>query len=106
MELRTCRPRSASSVFSQWTAEGGRTHVSPLKERLFLFLEIQRCRVHAVAEPCWLRTIRENVPEVGGARATAGFGARHAVSAVGVLDDAARIHGRPKAGPSGAGFEL
>src|SRR5689334_3797675 len=69
-------------------------------------LEVDRDRVHAVAESArCLRSVRENVTEVGVAARAANLGADHAVRAVGDLLNGAG-NGLAEAGPAAAVIEL
>src|SRR5882757_2169666 len=73
---------------------------------LFLGFEIQRCGVHAIAQPGRFRAVRKDVTEMGVTVSTAGFGAGHAIGAVGVLAHIFFVARSKEAGPAGTGFEF
>src|SRR5215213_1245992 len=68
-------------------------------------LEIQRRRIHAIAQPGIGGAVREDVSQVRAALGAHGFGADHAVAAVGDLLDRAG-HGLRETRPAAAGVEL
>src|SRR6266446_915488 len=69
---------------------------------LLLRLEIEGCRVHAVAQPGRPRTIRKNVAQMRIAAGTARLRARHAITGVGVFGDVLTVGGGIEARPSGS----
>ena len=64
----------------------------------FFGLEVQRGGVHAIAQAGVGRAVGEDVAQVGAALRAHGFGAHHAVAAVGDLLDRARARAREKLG--------
>jgi hypothetical protein len=70
---------------------------------LFLLVQFQSGRVDTVALAGGIRTVVENVAEVGVASAALDLGARHSVARVGFGLDGFLAGGSIKAGPSGAG---
>src|SRR5262245_9121359 len=71
-----------------------------------LAVELQRCRVDAVAQPRGLGTVVEHVPEVGVADGADHFGPVHEKSVVVLGSNVCRIDRLPIAGPAAAGIEL
>jgi hypothetical protein len=77
--------------------------------RAGLFLcgvEIQRRRIHAVAETRGRGAVFEDVSQMGIALGAADFGAHHAVGRVPVFHDASFFGGLVETRPAGAGVEL
>src|SRR4051794_36875218 len=75
--------------------------------RSFVLLdELERRRVHAVAQACRARAIIEDVAEMRGAAAAQHFVAHHAVARVALRLDVVFINGLVKTRPAGAGIEL
>src|SRR5580765_3800309 len=69
--------------------------------------EAQGDRIHAVAQPCRLRTIVEDMTEMRVATAARDRGAHHDRNAlVHALDDVQRRNRLPETWPAGAGLEL
>src|SRR6185295_15113821 len=68
--------------------------------------ELERSRVHAVAEPRRLRPVAEDVPEVSLAARADDLSPVHEERVVGTLDDRLLRDGLPEARPARAGFEL
>src|SRR5438552_3416358 len=73
---------------------------------LLLWLQLQRCRVHAIAHSRRPRAVGKNVAQVCIAAGATHFGAAHAVGAVGVFLDRAFGNWLVKARPAGAGIKF
>src|SRR6266481_5348487 len=73
---------------------------------LLLGFEIQRSGVHAIAQPGRFRAVGEDVSEMSVATGATGFGAGHAVRAVGVFAHVLLVGRGVEAGPTGAGIEF
>jgi hypothetical protein len=71
-----------------------------------VFDELQRSRVHAVAQASGLRSIREDMAQVGIALAAERFGAHHPQAGIGFLSYILFGDRRPKARPAGTGIKL
>src|SRR5581483_10561395 len=65
-------------------------------------LQLERCRVDAVAEPGRARAVREYVPKVAAARGAEHLGAHHPVARVDLLRDRLAGGGRGERGPPAA----
>ena len=87
------RCRRSSSVLKE--SARARSQASPylfLTSRFLCRLQIQRRRIHAVAQASRRGAIFENVAQVGIATCAAGFGANHAISLVGVVYHRRLVH--------------
>ena len=73
---------------------------------LLLRLEVERRRVHAVAQSGRPRAIRKHVAQMRIALGAARLGARHAITGVGVLRDVLAVGGGKEARPSGSRIKL
>src|SRR6266404_3725201 len=67
-----------------------------------LRLEVERRRVHAVAQPSGPGTIRKHVSQMRIAAGTARLGASHAITGVSVFADVLAVGGGKEARPSGS----
>src|SRR4029077_12100504 len=73
---------------------------------LLLRREVERRRVHAVAQPGGPGTIRKNVAQMRIAAGTARLGASHAITGVGMFADVLAVGGGKEARPSGSRIEF
>src|ERR1700690_1098561 len=69
--------------------------------RLLLRLEVEGCRVHAVAQSRRPWTIGKHVAQMGIAAGATGLRTAHAITGVGVLRDVLAVGGSAEARPSG-----
>src|SRR6266853_4032329 len=74
--------------------------------RSVLFLEIERGRVHTVAQTARLRAVRENVPQVRIALSAQRFHAPHPVAVVLFRAHSSGLNRSIEARPAGPGLEL
>src|SRR5262245_6464267 len=96
--------KSSSSFMSGASVASARAAAAA--GRSSLGLEVDRCRVDAVALTGGLRPVLEHVPEVAAAVGAAHFDTRHAVAVVDQPLDAPGLDLRVPAGPAAAGVEL
>lgn len=93
-------------LFLQWQEYRVWRRMMAVEFSLVFASELQRCGIHAVAQPCWLWPIRKNVSEMTSTIAAHHFVAHHPGAAVG-NDRHRRVRqGIEKAGPAGARLEL